>query len=170
MQTSNSLALYAWFIATLAGSHSFHLVRALFRSPFLDGAYIIYQRSKKVNNFESFFLHVFLVFRAFHVLLTLFWIISADFIGILRFSCTEHQLKKGNPLEWHGCKPSDQWCSISCRSNEKSAWSMLAISLSAFPLVCFRRSSQCFIHFHQGLTSHSYVQPLGAFPFYPCNS
>ena len=103
MQTSNSLALYAWFIATLAGSHSFHLVRALSRSPSLDGAYIIYLRSKKVNNFENFFLHVFLVFRAFHVVLTLFWIISVDFIEILRFSCTEHQRKKGNPLEWHGC-------------------------------------------------------------------
>ena len=115
MQTSNSLALYAWFIATLAGSHSFHLVRALSRSPFLDGAYIIYLRSKKVNSFEKFFLHVFLVFRAFHVVLTLFWIISADFIEILRFSCTEHQRKKGNPLEkqvpqafiqlWFRCTP-----------------------------------------------------------------
>lgn len=72
MQTSNSLALYAWFIATLAGSHSFHLVRALSRSPSLDGAYIIYLKSKKVNNFEKFFFHIFLVFRAFHVVLTLF--------------------------------------------------------------------------------------------------
>ena len=99
MQTSNSLALYAWFIATLAGSHSFHLVRALFRSPFLDGAYIIYPRSKKVNNLEKVFLHIFLVFCKFHIVLTLFWIISADFIEILRFSCKEHHRNRGNPLE-----------------------------------------------------------------------
>ena len=72
MQTSNSLALYAWFIATLAGSHSFHLVRALFRSPSLDGAYIIYLRSKKVNNLGKVFLHIFLVFCEFHIVLTLF--------------------------------------------------------------------------------------------------
>lgn len=72
MQTSNSLALYAWFIATLAGSHSFHLVQALSRSPSLDGAYIIYPRSKKVNNFEKVFLHIFLVFCEFHIVLTLF--------------------------------------------------------------------------------------------------
>ena len=69
MQTSNSLALYAWFIATLAGSHSFHLVRALSRSPSLDGAYIIYLRSKKVNILGRVFLHIFLVFRAFHVMI-----------------------------------------------------------------------------------------------------
>ena len=102
MQTSNSLALYAWFIAMLAGSHSFHLVRALSRFPSLDGAYIIYLRSKKVNNFENFFLLVFLVFRAFHVVLTLFCIISVDFIEILRFSCTEHQRKKGEPTRKAG--------------------------------------------------------------------
>ena len=113
MQTSNSLALYAWFIATLAGSHSFHLVRALSRSPSLDGAYIIYLRSKKVNILERVFLHIFLVFRAFHVVLTLFWIISVDFIEILRFSCKEHHRNRGNPLEKQVPQTFTHWWSRS---------------------------------------------------------
>ena len=55
MQTSNSLALYAWFIATLAGSHSFHLVRALFRSPPLMVPILYINGQRKSIVWKEFF-------------------------------------------------------------------------------------------------------------------
>ena len=142
MQTSNSLALYAWFTATLAGSHSFHLVRALSRSPSLDGAYIIYLRSKKVNYFEYFFSSCFSRFPC----------ISRSIDSVLNYFCGFHwntsfflhrtSTKKGETTRKAG-SPSIYSLVISLYSPEtQPIWLLIITARQPFATVAMP-SSKC---------------------------